>query len=331
MVYISVTEHDPYYNLATEQYIFDEMPTSQSYFMLWQNANTIVVGKYQNTAEEIDGAYTAEHKINVVRRLSGGGAVYHDLGNLNFTFISDQGADGFDFRSFTQPIIRTLAKLNIEAEFNSRNDLTIAGKKFSGNAQYFKHKRVMHHGTLLFDSDLDVLQSALKSKPGATPDEYASKSRKSVRSRVANITEYLSHPMSLAQFQSCLLEEVASEERLVPYFFNEHDLARISEIADNRYRTWEWNYGHSPAYNVKKTRVFNGGALQLLIDVKDGQINSLRIYGDFFGNGDITLLEQVLNGVQLHESAISAALSGIPVGDLINGLTSEELVAFLLS
>jgi len=331
MIYISGTGYDPYYNLAVEQYMFDEMPASQTYFMLWQNDNTIVVGKYQNTAEEIDGAYTAERKINVVRRLSGGGAVYHDMGNLNFTFITDQGSDGFDFRSFTRPIVRTLAKLGIEAEFNSRNDLTIAGKKFSGNAQYFKHKRVMHHGTLLFDSDLDVLQSALKSKPRTKQDEYASKSRKSVPSRVANISEFLSSPMSLAQFQKCLVDEVAGEEELVPYSFTGHDLARISEIADNRYRTWAWNYGNSPAYNVKKTRAFNGGALQLLMDVKDGQIDGLRIYGDFFGNGDIALLEQALNGVQLHEQAVNAALSGIPMQDYINGLTSEELAAFLLS
>jgi len=332
MIFIIGTGHDPFYNLAVEQYIFDEMPISERYFLLWQNANTIVVGKYQNTAEEIDTFYAAEHKINVVRRLSGGGAVYHDLGNLNFSFITDQGASGFDFRFFTQPIIRTLAKLGIEAEFNSRNDLTIAGKKFSGNAQYFKNNRVMHHGTLLFDSDLDVLQSALKNKPtAAIQDEYVSKSRKSVRSRVTNITEHLPRPLSLTEFQGYLLEEIAGEEKLEQYFFTGHDSARISEIANNRYRKWEWNYGSSPAYNVKKTRVFDGGSLQLLMDIKNGQVNSIRIHGDFFGSGDIASLEQALTGTLLNEYALNAALSGLPVGDYINGLSSEELVAFLLN
>ena len=328
MIYISSPSISPYFNLALEQYVFDEMPKNQEYLMLWQNNNTIVVGKYQNTAEEINSAYVAANGINVVRRLSGGGAVYHDMGNLNFTFIMNAGAiQRFDFHHFTLPVINTLAGMGIKAEFNSRNDITIADKKFSGNAQYLRQGRVMHHGTLLFDSDLSVLQAALN----VQPDKYESKGKKSIRSRVCNINEHLQSHMSIDEFKNRLIAEITRETELSEHILTQKDIGRAQEISSLRYETWEWNYGRSPDFNVKKNRRFEGGSLLLMMNVVKGHIEEACIYGDFFGNDGVRHIEQALAGVELNETSISAALYNLPINDYINGLNIATLIEFLLT
>ena len=166
MIHIINESTNPYFNLALEEYVIKEMDPGQDYFILWQNSPAVIVGKSQNTIEEIDQAYVEKHGIYVVRRLSGGGAVYHDLGNLNFTFITDNTGEVMEnFKRFTEPVIQALASLGVKAEFNSRNDLTIDGKKFSGNAQYYYQKRILHHGTLLYNSDLERIGQVLNVKP----------------------------------------------------------------------------------------------------------------------------------------------------------------------
>ena len=195
--YLDLMTTDPSYNLAMEQYVFDCLPRDRMYFMLWQNDNAIIVGKYQNTISEINEEAVRERGIRVVRRLSGGGAVYHDMGNLNFTFITDAGGSGtLDMKLFCEPVVRTLAALGVRAEVNGRNDITIDGKKFSGNSQYLRQGRVMHHGTIMFDSDLSVVGEALR----VDPTKIQTKGIRSVRSRVTNVAEHLPERVTLPEF-----------------------------------------------------------------------------------------------------------------------------------
>ena len=199
MIYIESESFDPHFNLALEQYVFDNLDKNENYFMLWQNDNAIIVGKHQNTVAEINAEYTKENNIKVVRRLSGGGAVYHDLGNLNFTFIVSAGGgyEQFNFSDFCKPIIELLNSLGVNAVLNGRNDMSIEGKKFSGNSQYAKRGRIMHHGTIMFDSDLDIVGNSLV----VSKDKIQSKGVTSIRSRVTNIKPHMQTDVSIEEFK----------------------------------------------------------------------------------------------------------------------------------
>ena len=321
---------NPYYNLALEQYVFDNLDRSHSYFMLWQNDNTIVVGKHQNTAEEINASYVKENNITVVRRLSGGGAVYHDLGNLNFTFITDH-IDGqiFDFSTFCKPVAKALASMGVKVEISGRNDMTIDGKKFSGNAMYMKEGRVMHHGTLMFDSNPQIMEQALR----VSKDKIESKGVKSVRGRVTNIKPYLSENITMDEFRQALRKFMISENNMLPYTLTEQDLQSIHHLQETVYSQWEWNYGTSPSYTIrKKRRIENCGSIEIFINVgKKGIIEDISFYGDYFGNGNPNELTAVLKGHQIEEHSLSEALEGIDVGYYINNLKRNELLDILLS
>jgi len=326
MYYIESPSTDACFNLALEEYVFESLPRAESYFMLWQNRDTVVVGKYQNTAEEINADYVRERDIAVVRRLSGGGAVYHDLGNLNFTFIVDQGGGaGPDFQSFVDPVLRALAQIGVKAERSGRNDICIEGKKISGNAQYSKNGRTMHHGTLLFNSDLSVLGEVLRVRA----DKIQSKGVKSVRSRVTNIQEHLERPVDLPEFQSLLLRHLFAENDLEVYPLTETDLERTEILCAEKYGTWAWNYGRSPAYTARRERRFEFGSVTALLSVTEGRIQMLSFYGDFFGNGDLEELSAALTGCELREPALLAALEGIDVGHYIHGMDAALLCALL--
>jgi len=327
MLYIRNESNNPYYNLAFEEYLFN-LDDNKNYMLLWQNEPTIVVGKYQNTAEEINSEYVKEKGIHVVRRITGGGAVYHDLGNLNFTFIS-KGSDKkeFDFKKFTLPIIRALSKLGIEAELSGRNDITIDQKKFSGNAQYVKQGKVLHHGTLLFDSRMEELSRALK----VAEDKFQSKGIKSVRSRVTNISDYLTDKISVLQFRDLLLKYMLDEdEELMEGQLSAEDLLAIEALMNNKYMTWEWNYGYSPEFNVKQGKRFEGGKIEVLINVKRGIIQGIKFYGDFFGSENPQEIEGLLTGKRYKEDEIKNALAELDISSYFKGITLEELLSCIL-
>lgn len=327
--YFDLLTTNPAFNLAAEQYVFDSLPRDRMYFMLWQNDNAIIIGKYQNTFAEINDAYVKAHGIHVVRRLSGGGAVYHDLGNLNFTFIADAGElSTLNFKIFCEPVIRTLAKFGVTAEVNGRNDMTIDGRKFSGNAQYLKQGRVMHHGTILFDSDLSVVSNALQ----VDESKFQSKASKSVRSRVTNVAEHLSQPVSLQEFRSTLLADIAQSAGGEAYSLSEADLDAIEKLRAERYDTWEWNYGFSPACTIERSARIEGcGTIDVRIGVSNGLISEVHFYGDFFSVQEPETLAARFIGLVPDEFGYVKALEGVDVSQCFVGLSREALLQLLCS
>ncbi|MBQ0104683.1 MAG: lipoate--protein ligase [Armatimonadetes bacterium] len=283
MYYIYNQSTDPYYNMAVEEYILDYI--KKDIFMLWQNQNAIIIGKNQNTLSEIDYNFAKEHNISVVRRLSGGGAVYHDLGNVNFTFVTDYNRDFFsEFDFFTKPVIDTLAELGIKAELQGRNDISIEGRKFSGNSQTVRNNRILHHGTIMLDVNVDILSKGLFVRK----EKIESKGIKSVRKRVTNINDHLSSPISPKDFISLLAENVRrNNPDITDYELTDDDRKKIISLADTKYRTWQWNFGESPAYNIKKQVKLPGGLVDIYIQTEKGIIKNFELYGDFFGEGDI--------------------------------------------
>ncbi len=328
MVYLESPSHDPYFNLALEQYVFDCLPRSQEYFMLWQNDNAIIVGKHQNTAEEINADFVRQRGIKVVRRLSGGGAVYHDMGNLNFTFIMDAGETrALDLTLFCQPVAQALQRLGVDAQVNGRNDITIDGQKFSGNSQYLKGGRIMHHGTILFDSDLSVVSQALQ----VSRDKIESKGVQSVRSRVTTVKPYLQGNVSLATFQALLLEAISDGTPMEEYHFTPQDLAAVQTLRDNRYATWDWNYGASPRWSVRKQRRVEGvGSIEVFLEIAKGRITAVQFRGDYFATEEPAPLVERLLGLPLEEAALTDALMGLSAQRYFTNLTTEELIHILV-
>lgn len=328
MKYIDSPSNDAYFNMALEEYVFEALAPEEDFFMLWQNENAVVVGKFQNTIEEINSSYIQEHNISVVRRLSGGGAMYQDMGNLNFTFIVKQSMHkNLDFGVFIQPVIYALEQIGVQAEFNSRNDITIDGKKFSGNSQYNKKGRTMHHGTLLFRSNLAIVGEALRVKA----DKIQSKGIKSVRSRVTNIYDYLPEKISIQNFKQVLLKHMfTSNENLIEYKLTPDDIGAIQNLRDNKYATWEWNYGKSPQYNHCKERRFPFGSVEVKMDVQQGNIQQIIFSGDFFGNGELSQLEDILIGCPLQEECLKSRLEAIQLSNYIDGMQINDFVQLIL-
>ncbi|HPF64468.1 lipoate--protein ligase [Lentimicrobium sp.] len=318
-------ETDPYFNLAAEEYVLKNFERDS--FMLWRNEPAIIVGKHQNTLAEINQDYVKENMIKVVRRLSGGGAVFHDLGNLNFTFIaSGENHQLVDFRKFTQPILEVLQKLDIEARFEGRNDLTIDGRKFSGNAEHVHKNRVLHHGTLLFSAQMADLSSALK----VDPDKFQDKAVKSVRSRVTNISEHLKIPLTVLEFRDLVLKHVMeSTPGAELYSFTQDDITAISRLRDEKYITWEWNFGYSPKYNFRKTVKTNGGKLEVTLEVVNGTIEKARFFGDYFNKLDPSDIEHALTGTLHNETAIRERLNDFEITDYFLKIGREELITAL--
>ena len=325
--YLDLVTTDPSYNLAMEQYVFDCLPRDRMYFMLWQNDNAIIVGKYQNTIAEINEEAVRERGIRVVRRLSGGGAVYHDMGNLNFTFITDVGeSNALDLKLFCEPVVRTLATLGVKAEVNGRNDITIDGKKFSGNSQYIRQGRVMHHGTIMFDSDLSVVSEALR----VDPTKIQTKGIRSVRSRVTNVAEHLPEKVTLPEFRRILLENILKENPGEAYPLTQDDLAAVEKLRAERYATWDWNYGFSPVCTMLRRRRVDGcGLIEAYITVEHGKIAALTFKGDFFSASEPDELAAHFVGCTPNRAGYEKALGDVDVSRYFAGLQKDELIDIL--
>ncbi len=315
--------YDATTNLAIEYFLLNEKKLDEPILLFYVNENAIIIGKNQNTIEEINRDYVREHGIEVVRRISGGGAVYHDLNNLNYTIISKEDENkAFDFKSFSTPVINTLAELGVKAEFTGRNDLEIDGKKFCGNAQAYINGRIMHHGCLLFDVDLSVLANALK----VSKDKFESKGVKSVRARVTNIIDELPEKITVEEFRDLLLDYMKKEyPEMTEYVFSDEELAEINRIKETKFGTWDWNYGKSPEYNVRRGTKFPSGKVEIFANVIESKIQDIKIYGDFFGIEDVAAVEDVLRGVKYEREDVLKALQTINLGRYFAGITAEEI------
>jgi len=322
MLCIKSDTTNPAFNIATEEYLLKHK--NEECFYLYINGPSIIVGKHQNTLAEINVEYVKSENIQVVRRLSGGGAVFHDPGNLNFTFIKKGEKDQLvDFRKYTRPILDILLELGVKAKFEGRNDLTIKGKKFSGNAEHVFQNKILHHGTLLFSSKLPDLSQALK----VNPLKYKDKAVKSVRSRVTNISEHLPEPISLIDFENKIMNHVQSMyEDSTIYKLTEEDKKAIQKLVDEKYSTWDWNFGYSPEYNFQKGVKTEGGHIEINLDVNKGIIKSAKIFGDFFNTKDVAELEQILIGSPHEYDQIKERLKNVDISLYFAKVTHEEFL-----
>lgn len=320
--------HDPTINLAIEEYALRHLPAEQTYLLFYINEPSIIIGKHQNTIEEINPEYVKQHGIHVVRRLSGGGAVYHDHGNLNFSFITkDDGQSFNNFKKFTEPVVEALRKLGVDSELTGRNDIQVGQRKISGNAQFSSRGRMFSHGTLLFDSEIDNVVSALK----VNAEKIESKGTKSIRGRVANISEFLKEPISIGQFRNELLRGIFHMEpdQVPEYKLTEEDWDKIHQISRERYREWNWNYGESPKCNIRNSKRFPVGIVDLRLDVEDGLIRDIKIFGDFFAARDISELEDLLRGTRYEESAVRNKLTGTDITQFFGNLDLDSFIGLL--
>ncbi len=319
--YLETGSQDPRYNLAFEQFVLENRRDGD-YLMLWQNANTVVIGRHQNTAEEVNQPFIDEHGVCVVRRVTGGGAVYHDLGNLNYSFITDSGrAEMLSMSRFTQPVVAALQKLGLSAEASGRNDILVDGKKVSGTAQRLHKGRILHHGTLLFESNPEMVAGALN----ADPSKFQSKSSKSVRSRIGNIRPALKEDMDMPAFWAYLKGELAQNE-FVPGALTEAELAAVRALQESRYSSWEWNYGHSPRYDYQGKKRWEGGLLEVLLGVEKGHITRADFRGDFLCRDNLEALCEALVGCPLRREDVAAVLAGFPLADLFGGISEAEIL-----
>ncbi len=319
---------DPRINLAIEEYVLKNMDVDKdSYLLFYINEPSIIIGRNQNTVEEIDTEYVDANGIHVVRRLSGGGAVYHDLGNLNFSFIVKDDGDSFrNFKKFTEPVVAALADVGVKAELLGRNDILVDGRKISGNAQFSTNGRLFSHGTLMFDTEIEGVVSALKVRK----DKIESKGIKSIRSRVANISEFLENPMSIEEFRTKLLHSIFGGQENIKYMeLSEADWTAIHELSKERYANWDWNFGKSPKFNLQHTHRFPVGGLDVRLDVSRGIIGDVHIFGDFFGVGDVAVIEGSLKGVKYERHSIEEAISTIDIPTYLGGISKDEFLQLI--
>lgn len=313
---------DPYFNLAAEEYLLKHV--ADDCFMLWRNTPAIIIGKHQNAYAEINVAYVAQRNIPVIRRLSGGGAVFHDLGNLNFTMTStNKEQSAVNYRKFTLPVLETMQKLGVNAQLDGTSNLTIAGKKFSGNAEYLYKQRILHHGTLLFSTHLPDLKAALR----VHPLTYSGHAVQSIRASVTNISDHLRQSLDIAAFAELLMRDMFERHPdAARSEFSAADIQAIHALREQKYLTWNWNIGMSPPYTLRKTGMVNAEPIEVLLAVRNGMIREINFSAEHFSQPALTAIENALRNTPHDHNAVretlqsSVNMANISQNELITAL-----------
>lgn len=319
MLILDSPSTDPYFNIAAEEYLLKE--TDGDFTFIYVNDPSIIIGKHQNAYAEINLPYILENRIPVVRRISGGGTVWHDPGNVNFSFILN-GKEGqlVNFREYATPVLTYLQNLKIPAEFGSRNEILVEGRKISGNAEHVYRNRVLHHGTLLFSSDLHALQASLGTKPG----KYRDRAVRSVRSQVVNIVDFLEPGAGVSAFRNDLIVHLSGFfEGSARYEFSGTDMVRVRELVSQKYSTWQWNMGYSPRYRMTRKIDWNGKQVMIHLEVEKGKIMGIEIKSDDADRELFDRLSGILAGVDHEPGEIRERLSG-------SGLVNPRLIDYFV-
>jgi lipoate-protein ligase A len=336
MHYVLMPSLDIRRNLATEQYLLNQYSLEEPLILFYIQKPCVIVGRNQNVRAEVDLSYAKEHGITITRRLSGGGAVYDDLGNLSFSFVVNADHEAFgDFKLFTKPIIEALHAMGaVDAQVSGRNDLMIDGKKFSGNAMYIKNKKMYSHGTLMLDVNLEEVSRVLT----VSEKKLAGKGTKSVRGRVTNLKPYLKeeyqtitteefrNQLLLHLFDAASMDEIASKE----YQLTAADEEAIDQLVAEIYGNEDWVFGEEPRFTIKREAKFTGGLLEANISVEKGRISSIMIFGDYFGQKETKEIAALLVGCRYERSALEKALKGISIEDYFNHVSKAEFIQLLV-
>ena len=327
MLEILNESEEPGFNLAAEQYMLEEMDLDDVMFMLWQNKPSVVVGRHQNTADEVDLAYAREKEIPVVRRMTGGGAVYHDVGNLNFTLVlkRDGLGDPYDFSHLMEPMLEALERVGIKGERSGRNDISVNGRKIAGSASRITADKVLYHACILVDTDLDELQRVLI----VNKEKLAGKGVASVRRRVAVLTEFLEGvtvPM-LGDLLRDVLETSYGLRRLKR--FSQDDLAKIKMLEAARYDLAEWNIGASPKYDIRVAARYAWGGIQMMLKLKDGKIAECAAYGDYFADEPTDDFCSSLLGTDYTCQAVGERLGKIDAACFFRGAKEDDIIRLM--
>lgn len=324
MIYIETGSTDVYYNFGLEYYFTVEKRLPDTVFLFWRTTPTLMVGKYQNVLEEINKPYAEAHGIRIVRRMSGGGTIYTDEGGWQFTFIQHQNAKEIEFRQYIAPVIDALTEMGVDSGFNGRNDLTIGDKKFSGNAQYRLADCIVHHGSLLFDTDIGQMVASTT----VDSSKILSKSIKSVRDRVTNIAEHLPYPLSPEEFKERMVHHIMAGSTDV-YHITPEDDKRIRELAMTQFAAWEKIYGADPKFNIERAGRFEGGKIQFKIDVQKGIIRHASVYGDFFSTLDADTICAAIIGCRYDRQSVLVALREHGIDTAIYRIKAEEIASVI--
>lgn len=328
MIYIENNSTDPYFNFSLEYYLMTEKDLGyDNIFMFWRTNPTIMVGKFQNTIEEINQEYVKLNNINVVRRITGGGTIYTDMNTWQFSFINkNYKTSSIDFKMFTTPIINALKEQGVSASFNNRNDLLIDNKKFSGNAQAIKDGCMLHHGSILFNTDIQAMVNSIT----VAKEKIISKGIKSVKDRVTNVYDHLQDKsVDSLEFKDIMLRSLLKESNLI-YKLTRDDIKRVNEICSEKFKTWNWNYGSSPKFNIFKWKRFTGGKIEFNIDVSKGLIKNLKISGDFFCKGDIEDIINLLLGCRYNKEDIQKRLENIDITKYLYKIDKNDILECII-
>ena len=322
MRYLRNKNTDPYYNMAFDEFCLESLPIDEPVFFLWQNRPAVIVGLNQEVNTEVNLDYLNKNNIALVRRVTGGGAVYHDLGNLNYTIVGRSEDLERDYPEYASILMKALQELGIPATLSGRNDILVDGKKVSGFAKRVCKNRLMVHGTLMYDVDLEVLPQALT--PSAS--KLQSKGIASVRSRVANLRDYLPEVADIQAFSQRLEEILSCHYTDTEYQLSAEDLASIQRLANEKFAQWEWNYGRSPKATLTHSARLACGTVEIHLKIAENRIVFCQFGGDFLGNLPTSEVESALNGVVYEANAIHECLKKMEIGQYFDGVEVDDLV-----